>query len=505
MLALANRIWPRITSSNTVSPSSGTRRRTAPASSWLAAEPALGAVALLVGLDVVGGRGRVVRVAATRAAARAPPRGARRARTGRSALVPVEVQPAQRVEDLLDVLGGRSLAIGIFDPQHERPGSPPACPAGEQPVVQGRAGAADVQGPGRGWSEANAHGQQTSHANRRPRIERGRSAKRGRARHRARLRGDPDLQPVAADVATHRLQRGRLRRVPRGDRRQPDQGGADPRRVPAQLRLRGPRDARQVARLADPVAAGRRRDRRGRASCCTRARPRGRRRQGDQARRQGDQGGSGARPTDATCTSRTRRAPAARSGARSRSSRRCSTPPAAASASGVCLDSCHLFASGYDVRTAQRLCGEHRGVRPRRRAASASGSLHVNDSATRARVQPRPPRDHGRGRARREGLRRVPVRAPLREAARACSRPDATSGVPSAEDVALAQAKLGASRGGRRKRSNAPRPPSDRFPRRERRAKPTPWSCSGSPATWRASRRSARSTGWSGAGCSTAR
>ena len=39
-------------------------------------------------------------------------------------LVPVEVQPAQRVEDLLDVLGCRSLAIGIFDPQHERPGSP---------------------------------------------------------------------------------------------------------------------------------------------------------------------------------------------------------------------------------------------------------------------------------------------------------------------------------------------------------------------------------------------
>ena len=28
---------------------------------------------------------------------------------------------------------------------------------------------------------------------------------------------------------------------------EPDQGGADPRRLPAQLRLRGPRDPRQVA------------------------------------------------------------------------------------------------------------------------------------------------------------------------------------------------------------------------------------------------------------------
>ena len=34
-----------------------------------------------------------------------------------------------------------------------------------------------------------------------------------------------------------------------------------------------------------------------------------------------------------------------------------------------------------------------------------------------ARLQPRPARDHGRGRARREGLRGVPVRAPVREAA----------------------------------------------------------------------------------------
>ena len=31
-------------------------------------------------------------------------------------LVPVQPKPAQCVEDLLDVLRGRSLAVGIFDP-----------------------------------------------------------------------------------------------------------------------------------------------------------------------------------------------------------------------------------------------------------------------------------------------------------------------------------------------------------------------------------------------------
>jgi hypothetical protein len=45
-------------------------------------------------------------------------------------LVPVELQPAQRVEDLLDVLGGGALAVGVLDAQQESA----ARVAREQPV-----------------------------------------------------------------------------------------------------------------------------------------------------------------------------------------------------------------------------------------------------------------------------------------------------------------------------------------------------------------------------------
>src|SRR5690606_34823418 len=66
-------------------------------------------------------------------------------------LVPVEAEPAQRVEDLLDVLGRRALAVGVLDPQDEGAVRAP----GEQPVVQCRPRAADVQGPGGRRREAN--------------------------------------------------------------------------------------------------------------------------------------------------------------------------------------------------------------------------------------------------------------------------------------------------------------------------------------------------------------
>ena len=57
------------------------------------------------------------------------------------ALVPVELEPLERVEDLLDVLGRRALAVGVLDAQDERA----ARAAGQQPVVQCRARSTDVQ------------------------------------------------------------------------------------------------------------------------------------------------------------------------------------------------------------------------------------------------------------------------------------------------------------------------------------------------------------------------
>ncbi len=75
-------------------------------------------------------------------------------------LVPVELEPAQRVEDLLDVLGRRALAVGVLDAQQQRA----ILAAGEQPVVEGGARAANVQRTGGRGGEADAerigHGQQ---------------------------------------------------------------------------------------------------------------------------------------------------------------------------------------------------------------------------------------------------------------------------------------------------------------------------------------------------------
>ena len=48
---------------------------------------------------------------------------------------------------------------------------------------------------------------------------------------------------------------------------------------------------------------------------------------------------------------------------------------------GVCLDSCHLLASGYDVRTAETLAGVIEEF-DRVVGCDRLGSLHVNDSAT---------------------------------------------------------------------------------------------------------------------------
>ena len=80
---------------------------------------------------------------------------------------------------------------------------------------------------------------------------------------------------------------------------------------------------------------------------------------------------------------------------------------------GLCLDSCHMLASGFDVRTAEGLseaidgCAEIVGLDRLR-------CLHVNDSQTAAGLQPRPARAARRRRAGPRGLRGLLLGAALR-------------------------------------------------------------------------------------------
>ncbi len=119
----------------------------------LAPEPAIGAVESLVCLDVLGGGVRAVGAAAVeqRPQCLAVALGALGLHD--RPFVPVELQPAQRVEDLLDVLGRRALAVGVLDAQQELS----ALVAREQPVEQGGARAADVQRARGRWCEADPH------------------------------------------------------------------------------------------------------------------------------------------------------------------------------------------------------------------------------------------------------------------------------------------------------------------------------------------------------------
>ncbi len=53
---------------------------------------------------------------------------------------------------------------------------------------------------------------------------------------------------------------------------------------------------------------------------------------------------------------------------------------------GVCLDSCHLLASGYDIRTAEALVGRARRLRPR--SSASTGSARCTSTTRRPRSAP---------------------------------------------------------------------------------------------------------------------
>ena len=261
------------------------------------------------------------------------------------ALVPVELEPAQRVEDLLDVLGGRPLTVGVLDPEHQRSARSP----GREPVVQCRPRAADVERTCWRGGESNSKG--IFHADRGACFHSGRPVR---------------TRSSAASSATARRSRSSTRARAPGDRRssEPDDFAAFNEAFEASplgstvihavylINTCEPRsgDQREVAGVADPRASARRRDRR------RRRRPARRLTQAGPPRR----GGAPARATLVReALAETETLPGAvrehrRDDGPARPRLRASSPsssrrPAPASGSGSASTSCHLFASGFDI------------------------------------------------------------------------------------------------------------------------------------------------------------
>ena len=361
-------------------------------------------------------------------------------------LVPVELEPAQRVEDLLDVLGRRALAVGVLDPQDERP----ARAAREQPVVERRPRAADVQGTRRRGREADcscaradrrpiahamligAHVSTAGGLPRRSSAASRASATRSRSSTRARAPGgrsrtrdeevaefreamddsrveavvihavylintrhrDDEMRRKSLDVA-HRTRSGSATRsAPPGWSSTPAaQKGTDSRRRCARSARRSARCSAETETLPDPAREHRRHP--GTA--------------GPRLRRAGEAG-----------RARRRR----RAHRRSASTAATCSPPASTSATPD---------------------GAGRG---RRRARPKVGldrlrCLHINDSQIPARVQPRPPRQRRQGRDGPQRASRRSSPSPASRACRRCSRPrPRTSEAPSREEVQAARSGL---------------------------------------------------------------
>jgi hypothetical protein len=63
--------------------------------------------------------------------------------------IPLQAEPVEPVDDRVDGVRSRALAVGVLDAQQHPPAEAPRI----EPVEQGRARAADVQKTGRGWCE----------------------------------------------------------------------------------------------------------------------------------------------------------------------------------------------------------------------------------------------------------------------------------------------------------------------------------------------------------------
>ena len=412
---MLERVSPRMRSWTTVSPSSGTRRRTAPSPSSSPRKPRL-PLAVLEGLDVVRPARRAVGLPAVEQLLEDLARGGCGAavwKIGPSSQSSSE--PAQRLEDLLDVLGRRALAVGVLDAQHElarpcrAPGASCTAPCARRRCAARRSG----EGAKRHASErmvSAPHAPMLIGAHVSPAGGPAKAVERGDERGCRSIQifnqnPRPGSRRVYTDeevAAYHEAMAG---------------SAVEALLIHAVYLLNCAsedpeiRDKSLASLIA--LAARRRRARRARRRPAPRLGRRPATRRGDRARRRGDQRGAGGVRDAARCTSRTPPARAARWGARSRSWRRCSRPPAATSGSASAWTPATCCASGYDVRTAEAL-GEVLDEFDQVVGFERLGSLHLNDSMTAARLQPRPPREPRRGRDRRRGLRRVPVRAALR-------------------------------------------------------------------------------------------
>ena len=217
----------------------------------LAAEAAV-AVGLLERAHLVGAGGGAVGVAAGEQALDDLGVAVGAARLEHGLAVVVDPEPPERLEDLLDVLGRGALAVGVLDPQHELgghgrgPGASCRARCGRRRCAGRRS--ARVRS-GRAWAGEHARtavamliGAHVSPSGGPAKaVERG--AELGAPAIQIFNQNPRQWKPRAyADeefAAYHEaLRRDATRR--RG-------GCADPRRLPAQLRLRGPRDPREVA------------------------------------------------------------------------------------------------------------------------------------------------------------------------------------------------------------------------------------------------------------------
>ena len=165
-------------------------------------------------------------------------------------LVPVELQPAQRVEDLLDVRA--SSAPGRCPRSAERTS---ARAPRQKPVVQCRPRAADVQQTRRARCEPD------SHAHRRPCSTAGglvQAHQRSSSADQTRSRSSISSRAVATDA----LEGRRRRRIPRADEGRADQVRLDTRGLPDQPGHQGQGDRKKSAdslihalRMGDEIKA----------------------------------------------------------------------------------------------------------------------------------------------------------------------------------------------------------------------------------------------------------